>query len=92
MTPITPEQRQLLKASHQTAQGKMAWLYKNIPTLQLDDIILVENKHKKQHYSKINDIIIYDTPIVIEELIKKGGVGILHKTSQETINKLKMYV
>jgi hypothetical protein len=80
------------RINKQTTQGKTAWLRHNIPSLRLDDIILVENKHKKRHYSKPGDIIIDDTPIVIQEWIKKGGIGILHKTAQETINQLKKYV
>ena len=75
-----------------TAKGKLQWLRHNIPTLQLDDIILVKNKYKKKHYCKRGDIMIDDAPIVIDEWSKKGGIGILHKTTQDTINILKKYV
>ena len=54
------------KIDNKTSLGKLAWLRHNIPSLQLDDIILVENKHKKRHYSKPGDIIIDDTPLVIQ--------------------------
>jgi 5'(3')-deoxyribonucleotidase len=80
------------KIDKQTTQGKLAWLRHNIPNLQLDDIILVDNKHRKRHYSKPGDIIIDDTPVVIEEWLKKGGIGILHKTASDTIGQLKRYV
>jgi len=80
------------KIDRQTTQGKIAWLRHNIPSLQLDDIILVENKHRKRHYSKKGDIIIDDTTVVIQEWIKKGGIGILHKTAFDTIAELKQYV
>ena len=73
-------------------KGKTMWLRHNIPSLSLEDIILVDNKHKKRHYSKPGDIIIDDTPVVIEEWIKKGGIGILHQSAQKTINQLKVYV
>ena len=76
----------------QTTQGKMAWLRKNIPSLSTSDIILVQNKHKKKAYSKPDDIMIDDTEIVIQEWIRKGGVGILHKTARDTIAKLRQYV
>ena len=76
----------------QTTQGKLQWLRHNIPDLQLDDIIFVQNKHSKKHYCKPGDIIIDDTPTVIEEWIKKGGIGILHRTTSETISKLRQYV
>jgi 5'(3')-deoxyribonucleotidase len=77
---------------NQTTQGKKSWLNKHLPDLREDDIILVQNKHKKRHYSKKGDIMIDDTYIVIQEWIKKGGVGILHKTSIDTINQLRRYV
>ena len=80
------------KIDKQSTQGKMSWLRHNIPSLSSDDIILVENKHKKRHYSKPGDIIIDDTPVVIQEWIKKGGIGILYKTAFETIGELKKYV
>lgn len=76
----------------QTTRGKMEWLKKNIPTLSSEDIILVQNKHKKKQYSKPGDIMIDDTLVVIQEWIQKGGIGILHKTAMETINKLKQYI
>ena len=80
------------KIDRQTTQGKLAWLRHNIPDLQLDDIILVENKHKKRHYSKPGDIIIDDTEVVIQEWIKKGGIAIFHRNAAETIAQLKKYV
>lgn len=80
------------KIDRQTTQGKLGWLRHNIPSLQLDDIILVENKHRKRHYSKPGDIIIDDTLVVIQEWVKKGGIGILHKSAPETISVLKRYV
>ena len=76
----------------QTTQGKMMWLRKNIPSLPSNDIIFVSNKHQKKKYCKPGDIIIDDTPSTIEEWMKKGGVGILHKTASDTITKLKQYV
>ena len=76
----------------QTSTGKRTWLITNIPDLRDDDIIMVANKHRKRHYSKSGDIIIDDTEVVIQEWIKKGGIGILHRTAPETIAKLKEYV
>jgi len=76
----------------QTTTGKRDWLRKNVPNLQDSDIIMVANKHKKRHYSKPGDIIIDDTEVVIQEWLKKGGIGILHKTAHDTISKLRQYV
>ena len=80
------------KIDNKTSIGKLAWLRHNIPSLQLDDIHLVENKHKKRCYSRPGDIIIDDTPVVIQEWVQKGGIGILHRTASDTIAKLKQYV
>ena len=76
----------------QTSAGKRMWLNRNLPNLREDDIILVQNKHKKRHYAKPGDIMIDDNDIVIQEWVKKGGIGILHKTANETIGKLRQYV
>lgn len=76
----------------ETPTGKLTWLRHHLTHLSMDDIILVTNKHKKRHYSKPDDIIIDDTPVVIHEWVKKGGIGILHKDSGETISVLKQYV
>ena len=76
----------------QTTKGKLAWLRHHIPSLRMDDIILVPNKHKKRHYSKPGDIIIDDNETVIQEWTRKGGIAIFHKTAPETIEILKKYV
>ncbi len=80
------------KIDKQTTQGKLMWIRHNIPSLQLDDIILVDNKHRKRHYCKQGDIIIDDTSVVIDEWTERGGVGILYKTASDTIARLKQYV
>ena len=80
------------KIDKQTTQGKTAWLRHHLPSLHSGDIILVDNKHRKRHYSKPGDIIIDDTPVVIQEWVKKGGIGILHENAQNTISHLKRYV
>ena len=80
------------KIDKKTSTGKREWLSHHIPSLTSDDIILVDNKHHKRRYCKPGDIIIDDTPIIIEEWNKKGGIGILHKTAGETINILKRYI
>ena len=80
------------KIDKQTTQGKLTWIRHNIPTLQLDDIILVENKHQKKKYASPNNILIDDTSIVIEEWTKRGGIGILYKNFTDVIKKLSLYV
>lgn len=80
------------KIDNQTSQGKHAWLSHHLPKLRDQDIILVENKHKKRHYSKSGEIIIDDTPVVIQEWMYKGGTGILFKSPRQVIEELKTYV
>ncbi len=80
------------KIDKQTSTGKREWLSHNIPTMSPDDIILVDNKHQKKRYSKPGDILVDDTEIVITEWNKRGGIGILYKTTNDTINILKRYI
>lgn len=80
------------KIDKQTSQGKYAWLSHHLPELRDQDIILVENKHRKRHYSRVGDIIIDDTPVVIQEWRHKGGTGILFESAGKTIEELKKYV
>ena len=75
-----------------TTKGKRMWLQRNIPTLDDSDIIMVPNKHAKKHYAKDGDILIDDTEICIKQWIRSGGIGILHKTTMDTIRKLERYV
>lgn len=76
----------------QTSIGKMYWLSKHLPNLSKKDIILVENKHRKRHYSKPGDIIIDDTPIVIDEWRHKGGIGIMFQSAAQVQNELEKYI
>lgn len=80
------------KSDKQTTNGKLAWIRHNIPSLQLSDVLLVDNKHQKKRYCKPGYIMIDDTPVVIEEWNKKGGIGIFHKTANDTINQLRQYI
>lgn len=80
------------KINNDVYRGKHMWLNRHIPSLREQDIILVEDKHKKQEYSKSGDIIIDDTKVVIDEWNNKGGIGLWHKSANETINNLTQYV
>ena len=79
------------KIDKQTTKGKLTWIRHNIPSLQLDDIILVDNKYQKKRYASPNNIIIDDTSVVIQNGLK-AVLGIFHKTAPETIKKLNFYV
>lgn len=80
------------KISNQTRQGKKSWLSHHIPNLSDSDINMVQNKHQKKWYSRPGDIIIDDTPIVIDEWNKKDGIGILYTNIDEVIRKLEQYI
>lgn len=75
-----------------TKKGKLLWLQHHLPNLKDEDIILVVNKHQKKHYSRTGDIIIDDTPSVIEDWNNKGGHGIFFKNAEDVINQLTHYV
>jgi len=80
------------KIDGQASTGKKAWLMKHISNLSEKDIILVDNKRKKRYYSQPGDIIIDDTPIVIDDWLGKGGIGILHTSVEKTISELNNYL
>lgn len=75
-----------------SSKGKMSWLHRNLPMINTNDIIMVPNKHSKKHYAKPGDILIDDTDVCINEWVKKGGIGILHKNSKDTIRQLGQYI
>lgn len=75
-----------------TKKGKITWLKHHLPNLKDADTILVVNKHQKKRYSKPGDIIIDDTPLVIEEWNSKGGHGIFFTNAEDVVNQLSHYV
>lgn len=72
-----------------TSNGKREWLGKNIPSLTDENIIMVQNKHAKKHWSFPDMILVDDREVVIDGWNSKGGIGILHKNTHQTIKKLK---
>lgn len=70
----------------QCKQGKQTWLQnKNINLTQH----LVDNRQDKAKYAAKDTILIDDREDNIAEFQNAGGIGILHKNSTDTINKLK---
>ena len=65
--------------------GKKMWVTNNIPNTPL---ILV-SRQNKQDYAKKNTILIDDRFDTIDEWNEKGGIGILFKSTEQTINELK---
>lgn len=65
--------------------GKKLWVENNLPGV---DLILRSAEHKKD-LAEPNAILIDDRPDNINGWIEKGGIGILHTSTSETIEVLK---
>lgn len=66
--------------------GKRQWVKKNLG-LEGDDVIIEKHKYK---YAGPGKILIDDMPYNIEPWREKGGIGILHKNTTDTIYVLKI--
>jgi len=71
--------------NNESRLGKRLWVKKHIPGVKL----VLASRANKQDYAKPNAILIDDRPDTIIEWENKGGIGILHKSAEETIQKLK---
>lgn len=65
--------------------GKRLWVKENIPKTKL----ILASREKKKNYSRKNRILIDDRPDNIEEWNAGGGIGILHTSTENTINQLQ---
>ena len=65
--------------------GKHLWVNENLPGTKL----ILAKREKKRNYSGKNRILIDDRPDNINEWVYEGGIGILHTSTQQTINDLK---
>jgi FMN phosphatase YigB (HAD superfamily) len=65
--------------------GKRLWVKNNIPDAEL----ILASADKKQNYSKTNTILIDDRPDNVSQWRNKGGIGILHTNTQDTIKQLQ---
>jgi len=71
--------------------GKRVWVKDNLPlTKDAPKVkLILAKRENKQDYSKPNRILIDDRADNIEEWKSKGGIGILHTSAADTIEKLK---
>ena len=67
--------------------GKRLWVKNNIPGTKL----ILASASKKQNYSGTNKILIDDRPDNIEQWRSKGGIGILHTNTADTLKQLQAY-
>jgi FMN phosphatase YigB (HAD superfamily) len=65
--------------------GKRLWVNENM----LGTKLILASREKKQNYSSKNHILIDDRPDTIDEWNNRGGIGILHTSANNTIEKLK---
>ena len=68
--------------------GKQAWIKTYIPRTQYKDLLLYP-RHEKQLFAGENRILIDDLAKTIDEWNAKGGIGILHTSTANTIKQLK---
>mgnify|MGYP003333662964 CR=1 FL=1 len=68
-------------------KGKKQWVFRNLGSNV--KTIVTDKSSDKQIYSGQNKILIDDLPSNISEWESKGGIGILHTSAADTIEKLK---
>lgn len=68
-----------------SSKGKKEWVKSELPGTKL----ILAFADEKQKYSEENSILIDDMKKNIEQWVSQGGIGILHKSSGDTINQLK---
>jgi len=66
-------------------EGKKNWVDRELPGTSL----ILEYSFNKQKYSGVDRILIDDRDSNIEQWISKGGIGILHTSTEDTIEQLK---
>ena len=66
-----------------SVEGKKEWLKENLP-----DVPYIIEKHKEKYAGK-NKILIDDREKNIKRWEEAGGIGILHKNAEDTIDKLE---
>ena len=84
---IKDKQPTLLSApsrKNESRLGKRLWVKNNIPGTKL----ILSAADKKQNYSKPDTILIDDRPDNIHQWRLRGGIGILHTNTQDTIKQL----
>jgi 5'(3')-deoxyribonucleotidase len=75
-----------------TEDGKREWLNKNIPSVSKTDIYIIRHGVNKKKYARPGDILVDDMPENIEGWNSVGGIGILHKNTEETTKILSKYI
>lgn len=86
---IKPHKPKILSAPARTiefcVEGKKAWLKKHLGSVEG----IFVRASEKQKYAGPNAILIDDLEKNISQWVSKGGIGILHKSAEQTIKELK---
>jgi hypothetical protein len=75
--------------SREACIGKKKWCKNNIG-IKYSKVICVQKSSHKQNYASKNLILIDDLESNIREWKEAGGIAILHKSADETIEQLKI--
>jgi 5'(3')-deoxyribonucleotidase len=68
---------------------KIAWLDRHFPML-LDNFNIGPWAEHKQFHCQVGDILIDDSKLNIPQWIDRGGIGILHTSAEDSLEKLKL--
>jgi len=71
-----------------SVQGKRNWISKNIGSSYSSNAIITTAVEKQKHAAK-KHILVDDSPRNIRQWRSKGGIGILHKNTNDTIKQLE---
>lgn len=83
--PCNPKLLSSPSRSQTSQEGKKQWVDKHLPGVEL----ILRPASQKQEFANPNSILIDDKPSNIEQWKAKGGIGILHKSADDTISQLK---
>lgn len=71
--------------------GKIDWVKRHLNGMKEDNIIIVQDMHEKAFYANEKSILIDDMEKNIIQWVEAGGIGILYRNIEQTINEFKRY-
>ena len=85
--PYNPSLLSAPSSEESSRLGKRLWVKNNIPGTKL----ILRPAPQKQEFAKSNAILIDDKESNIEQWNNRGGIGILHTSTNDTLKQLKKY-
>ena len=83
--PLRPKLLSAPSRENSSRVGKHQWVERELPGVPL----LLRSAERKKDLAEPNAILIDDREDNIQGWIEKGGIGILHTSTKDTINKLE---